>query len=81
MKLFGYYFKETNLARLIGSGEDSAQAVWIPQDRTTLFRKLPFKEKGIQENPRRCIFEVDGWLEKKPEFERFRAAIFGKDYV
>lgn len=82
MKLFGYYFRETDLARLIGPDEmDSATAVWIPQDRTTMFRKLPFREKGVPENPRRCIFEVQGWLEAKPEFQRFREAKYGEDYI
>lgn len=81
MKLLAYYFKETNLARLLGPSEDDFDAVWVPQDRTTMFRKLPFKVKDEPEDPRRCIFEVEGWLEKKPEFRRFREAKFGVDYV
>jgi hypothetical protein len=60
MKLFGYYFGETELARKISPSVDGVGFVWVPQDRTTMFRKLPFKERGVIENPRRCIFEVEG---------------------
>ena len=81
MKFFGFYFKETDLARLIGPTDDSAEAVWVPQDRTTMFRKLPFAVRGVPENPRRCIFSVEGWLQAKPEFAVFREAQFGTDYI
>jgi hypothetical protein len=82
MKLVGYFFKETELARLIGPDEsDSPQAVWVPQDRTTMFRKLPYKERGVSEYPRRCIFTVEGWLQAKPEFKVFREAVFAVDYI
>lgn len=82
MKLFGYFFKETELARLIGPAEDdSARAVWVPQDRTTMFRKLAFKTPGVSENPRRCIFTVEGWLQAKPEFKVFREAVYAVDYI
>lgn len=81
MKLFAYYFGETELARLLGPSEERHIAVWVPQDRTTMFRKLPFLVRGTPDNPRRCIFEVEGWLERKPEFQDFREAKFGVDYV
>lgn len=83
MKLFGYYFKETDLARLIGPSDDAAEAIWIPQARTTMFRKLPFKVKGETEHPRRCIFTVEGWLLRTADFVEadFREAKFGVDYI
>lgn len=81
VKLFAFYFTETELARRLGPTELDQDAVWVPQDRTTMFRKLPHLVKGTPDVPRRCIFEVEGWLEKKPEFERFREAVYGEDYV
>lgn len=81
-KFFGYYFKETDLARLIGPTEDSAEAVWLSQDRTTMFRKLPFKERGVPEFPRRCIFTVESWLVRKENLDqKFREAVYGDDYI
>ena len=81
--LKGIYFKETNLARLIGPDGDSANAVWVPQDRTMKFRKLPFASDAerLPGAPRRCIFDVEGWLLKKPEFERFEKAVHLVDYT
>lgn len=84
MKLFGYYWKdsESGLARRITpTFNEDADVVWVPQDRTTMFRKLPYAVKGTPEHPRRCIFTVEEWLGQKPEFKKFREAVFGKDYV
>lgn len=80
MILKAFYFRETDLARLLGPSDDSSEAVWVPQDRTTKFRKLPHLVKGVPDDPRRCIFEVEDWLQKKPEFARFEEAKFGVDY-
>lgn len=80
MKLFGYYHAETTLARLISPTENES-GIWVPQDRTTMFRKLPYAVKGQPEHPRRCIFTVEGWLLQKPEFSKFREAKFGVDYI
>lgn len=81
MKLFGYWFKDTELARRISPNASDHSGVWVPQDRTTMFRKLPYLVKGQPEHPRRCIFEVEGWLASKPEFADFREAVYGVDYV
>lgn len=81
MIFLAFYFHETELARLLGPTELRQDAVWVPQDRTTKFRKLPHKVKGVPDDPRRCIFEVEGWLSQKPEFARFEEAKWGVDYV
>lgn len=80
MKLFGYWFSDTALARKISPAEDGTGAIFVPQDRTVMFRKLPYKTPGQPEHPRRCVFEVEGWLESKAEFKTFREAVLGKDY-
>lgn len=81
--LKGIYFRETDLARLIGPTMDSAQAVWVPQARTTTFRKLPYSSDAerLPGAPRRCIFDVEPWLMKKPEYSRFETAKHLVDYT
>lgn len=83
MKLFGYWFKESPSGNqhIISADGDPDNAIAVPQDRLVSFRKLPFKVPGQQENPRRCVFEVEGWLESKPEYKQFREAKFGIDYI
>jgi len=75
--LKGIYFTETELARLIGPDTNRANAVWVPQDRTTRFKKLPFEddEDRTPGRPRRCVFDVEPWLKAKPEFKRFAKAV------
>lgn len=82
MKLFGYWHQDSDsgLARLI-SPTESESGIWVPQNRTTMFRKLPYVVKGVKEHPQRCIFTVEGWLLQKPEFSNFREAKFGVDYI
>ena len=83
MKLFGYWWRESPSGNqhLISPSEDEEEIVAVPQDRITMFRKLPFKEKGVAEHPRRCVFEVEPWLEAKPQYRQFREAVYGKDFV
>lgn len=84
--LFGYYWRDSDsgLARKISPTPDEHdRPVWVPQERTTEFRKLTYKVKGVPEHPRRCIFTVEGWLLNTADFTtaNFREAKFGVDYI
>jgi hypothetical protein len=70
MKLKGFWFKDTELARLISPTPDRSSGVWVPQDRTTKFKKLATTTPDVL--PRECVFEVEGWLAQKPEFADFK---------
>lgn len=72
MRLRGYYFAQTTLARKISPTRDEDDAVWVPQDRTLSFKKLA--TRNPDEIPRECEFEVEQWLGRKPEFEHFQPA-------
>lgn len=83
MKRFGYWWRESPSGNqhLISPTEDEDDIVAIPQDKMLSFKKLGFKEKGVPEHPRRCVFEVEPWLARTPAYQQFREAVFGKDYV
>jgi hypothetical protein len=58
------------MARLISPTTNVDDAVFVPQDRTTSFKKCATKNPA--EIPREVEFEVEGWLERKPEFQNFK---------
>lgn len=75
MKLFGYWHRESPSGNQHIIAPDLIRPpIAVPQDRLLSFRKLPFKERGVKEHPRRVVFEVEGWLEATKDYQQFRAA-------
>lgn len=69
--LKGYFIRESDsgLARGISPNPNGVPCVWVPIDRTTRFKRKTKPEEGSRYCS--CIFDVQGWLAAKPEYQNF----------